>query len=189
MEDVTDVFLTLLHFDHCGGATERVGEQILPVFPNARYHTNADHWQWATQPNDREKASFLKENLLPMQESGQLNFLPVSEGKSPFPQFDIEFVDGHTDKMMLPRIRYKEHTLVYMADLLPSVGHIPLPYLMAYDTRPLITLEEKREFMQRAAREKYILFFEHDPVNECCTVHETEKGIRLERAFPLSEIL
>ena len=189
--DVTDMFLTHLHFDHCGGGVDYVGEnpgKLELHFPNARYWSNADHWKWATQPNAREKASFLKENILPMAESGHLEFIDLNR-KSPFPQFDIHTVDGHTDKQMLPKIRYKDHTIVFMADLLPSVGHIPLAYVMGYDTRPLITLKEKGEFLEEAADNGYILFLEHDSVNECCTVKRTERGIRLDRTFPLSEIL
>ena len=187
--DITDVFLTHLHFDHCGGGTVWNNDRtkVSPLFPNAKYWTNPDHWQWATEPNPREKASFLKENLLPMHESGQLNFTPV--GSSPFTQFDIEFVDGHTDKMMLPRIRYKDNTILYMADLIPSAGHIPLPYVMGYDTRPLLTMEEKKTILQQCADENFILFLEHDPVYECCTVQHTEKGVRLKETFALSEIL
>ena len=190
-EDITDMFLTHLHFDHCGGGVDYVGEdREKPVlhFPNATYWSNEAHWEWATQPNPREKASFLKENILPMQESGHLKFVPM-DGTSPFPQFDIMTVDGHTDKQMLPMIRYKGQTIVFMADLLPSVGHIPLPYVMGYDTRPLLTLQEKAAFLEKAATEKYILFLEHDSVNECCTVKQTEKGVRLDQTFPLSEVL
>ncbi len=189
--DITDMFLTHLHFDHCGGGVDYVGEnkeQLELHFPNAKYWSNQEHWVWATQPNAREKASFLKENILPMQESGHLHFVP-NNGKSPFSQFDIITADGHTDKQMLPKIKYKEHTIVFMADLLPSVGHIPLPYVMGYDTRPLLTLKEKEEFLNEAADHNYVLFLEHDSVNECCTVKHTEKGVRLDRTFPLKEIL
>lgn len=189
--DVTDMFLTHLHFDHCGGGVDYMGdakERLELHFPNARYWSNADHWKWATEPNAREKASFLKENILPMQESGQLNFIDLDQSGG-FDRFDIITADGHTDKQMLPKIRYKEHTIVFMADLLPSTGHIPLPYVMGYDTRPLITLEEKADFLKEAADNDYILFLEHDAVNECCTVKHTEKGVRLDRTFPLSEIL
>jgi glyoxylase-like metal-dependent hydrolase (beta-lactamase superfamily II) len=187
-KDITDMFLTHLHFDHCGGGIQRSGDKLELTFKNAQYWSNADHWQWATQPNPREKASFLKENILPMQESGQLTFINIG-GSSPLPQFDILYVSGHTDKMMIPKIRYQDKTICYMADLLPSVGHIPLPYVMGYDTRPLITMEEKEKFLNEAADNQYILFFEHDPVNECCTVKRTEKGIRLDRTISLSEIL
>lgn len=189
--DITDMFLTHLHFDHCGGGVDYVGEnkeQLELHFPNAKYWSNQEHWVWATQPNAREKASFLKENILPMQESGHLHFVP-NNGKSPFSQFDIITADGHTDKQMLPKIKYKEYTIVFMADLLPSVGHIPLPYVMGYDTRPLLTLKEKEEFLNEAADNNYVLFLEHDSVNECCTVKHTEKGVRLDRTFPLKEIL
>ena len=186
--DITDVFLTHLHFDHCGGSVKRVGEKLELTFPNAKYWSNKDHWQWATVPNAREKASFLKENILPIQESGHLNWVDIKSG-SPFQSFDLLFVDGHTDKMMCPMIKYKDKTIVYMADLLPSIGHIPLPYVMGYDTRPLLTLTEKENFLAQAADKEYILFFEHDPVNECCIVKHTEKGVRLNRTFRLSEIL
>lgn len=186
--DITDMFLTHLHFDHCGGGVRNENGKPVLTFKNARYWSNADHWKWATQPNPREKASFLKENILPMQESGNLDFIDIHSA-SPFPQFDIQFMSGHTDKMMIPMIRYKDKTICYMADLLPSIGHIPLPYVMGYDTRPLITLEEKEKFLNDAADRGYILFLEHDAVNECCTVTRTEKGIRLDRAFPLSEVI
>jgi glyoxylase-like metal-dependent hydrolase (beta-lactamase superfamily II) len=188
--DVTDVFLTHLHFDHCGGAVrwkDRDKNLAETAFPNATYWTNSDHWLWATKPNDREKASFLKENLWPMEESGQLKFIdPALPG--PFSQFDILYVDGHTDKMMIPHIRYKGKTVVFAADLLPSTGHIPLPYVMGYDTRPLLTLEEKAIFLNNAVENDYIIFFEHDAVNECCSLKMTEKGPRVNRTFPLSEI-
>jgi glyoxylase-like metal-dependent hydrolase (beta-lactamase superfamily II) len=187
-DDVTDMFLTHLHFDHCGGGVKRAGDKFALTFKNARYWSNAEHWKWATQPNPREKASFLKDNILPMQESGHLQFIDIKT-ESPFSQFDILYVSGHTDKMMIPKIRYKDKTICYMADLLPSVGHIPLPYVMGYDTRPLITLEEKEKFLNEAADKQYILFMEHDPVNECCTVKRTDKGIRLDRTFSLAEIL
>lgn len=185
--DVTDQFLTHLHFDHCGGGVKLVDGKPQLVFPNARYWSNREHWQWATQPNKREKASFLKENILPMQESGQLHFTETES--SPFSQVDILYVSGHTDHMMIPKIRYKDKVICFMADLLPSTGHIPLPYVMGYDTRPLITLEEKEKFLNDAAEHQYVLFFQHDPVNECCTVVKTEKGVRLDRTFKLNEIL
>lgn len=188
-DEVTDNFLTHLHFDHCGGGVKYGVDQssYQMTFPNAHYWSNEDHWKWATEPNPREKASFLKENILPMQESGHLKFVEPKEA-SKYLGFDVITADGHTDKQMLPKIKYKGHTLVYMADLLPSVGHIPLPYVMGYDTRPLLTMQEKAAFLEEAAREKYILVLEHDPVNECCTVKMTEKGVRLDQTFRLDEI-
>lgn len=185
--DITDQFLTHLHFDHCGGGVKMSDGKPVLTFPKATYWSNKDHWEWATKPNKREKASFLKENILPMQESGQLKFTELNS--SPFSQFDILYVSGHTDKMMIPKIRYKDKIICYMADLLPSTGHIPLAYVMGYDTRPLITLDEKERFLNEAADNQYILFFQHDPVNECCTVVKTEKGVRLDRTFKLNEIL
>lgn len=197
-DDITDVFLTHLHFDHCGGSITRDDDKLIPAFKNAVYHSNTDHWQWATVPNDREKASFLKENILPIKESGQLQFIQVPDkGFAPNGELSsttftdnisVRFVNGHTDKMMLPQIRYKGRTIVYMADLLPSAGHIPLPYVMAYDMFPLTTLQEKKTFLQEAVENDYILYFEHDPVNECCTVQLTEKGIRYKDIFSLTDI-
>ena len=188
-EDVTDMFLTHLHFDHCGGGVKykQGTDKLELVFPNATYWSNASHWEWATKPNAREKASFLKENILPMQESGRLKFVDPA-GPSPFPQFDIVYADGHTDKMMVPIITYKGNKLAYMADLLPSTGHIPLPYVMGYDTRPLLTLDEKAAFLATAAADEYILFLEHDAYNECCTVTLTEKGVKLADTFKLAEL-
>ncbi len=186
--DITDMFLTHLHFDHCGGGIKWNHDRTLPepVFKNATYWSNERHWKWATQPNKREKASFLKENILPMQESGQLKM--VQENEELFPGFKITYANGHTDAMMIPHIQYKGKTLVYMADLLPSTGHIPLPYVMGYDTRPLMTLDEKEQFLNTAAEEEYILFLEHDAVNECCTVQHTEKGVRLKDVFLLKDL-
>ena len=190
--DITDVFLTHLHFDHCGGAVEWNKERngYRPAFKNARYWSTRKHWEWAINPNEREKASFLKENILPIQESGQLHFIKQNEdyAKNVFPNFDVLFVDGHTESMMIPHIQYKGKTLVFMADLLPSVGHIPLPYVMGYDVRPLITMREKGMFLEKAQKEDYILFLEHDSINECCTLKETEKGIRLDNSFDFNSM-
>lgn len=192
-DDITDVFMTHLHFDHCGGSIEwnkeRTGYQ--PAFKNAAFWTNENHWQWATEPNIREKASFLKENLLPMQESGQLKF--VSGGSTSFVAnselgFGIHFMNGHTEKMMLPHIKYKGKTIVFMADLVPTAGHIPVPYIMGYDTRPLLTMDEKAAFLDTAVSEEYLLFFEHDAHNEICTLQKTEKGVRLDKIFTFNEI-
>jgi glyoxylase-like metal-dependent hydrolase (beta-lactamase superfamily II) len=186
-KEITDMFLTHLHFDHCGGGVVRNGDKLELTFPNAKYWSNSDHWKWATEPNAREKASFLKENILPMKDSGQLEFVDLHQ-ESPFQSFDIFFASGHTDKMMIPMIKYKGRTVCFVADLLPSVGHIPLPYVMGYDTRPLLTLEEKERFLKEAADFNYVLFFEHDPINECCTVKHTDKGVRVDSMFKLSEL-
>ena len=191
-EDITDVFLTHLHFDHCGGAIQwnkdRTGFE--PVFKNAIYWSTENHWKWATEPNPREKASFLAENILPLQESGQLKFVERTGDftKNVFNNFDVLFVDGHTDSMMIPQIHYQDKTIVFMADLLPSTGHVPLPYVMGYDTRPLITMTEKEKFLNIAAEKEFILFLEHDSVNECCTVQQTEKGVRLNKSFQFSDL-
>lgn len=185
-EDITDVILTHLHFDHCGGAIDRKGDQLVPAFKNAKYWSNEKHWQWAIEPNPREKASFLTENILPIQESGQLHFL--KEGENFDQDIAIRYAYGHTEAMMLPQIQYKGKTILYMADLLPSVGHIPLPYVMSYDVRPLQTMKERESYWQEAVDKEYILFFEHDPVNQCCTLQQTEKGIRVNDIFQLSDI-
>ena len=187
-DDITDVFLTHLHFDHCGGSIIRKGEQLLPAFKNATYWSNQKHWDWATKPNDREKASFLKENILPINESGQLKFIHEIEGFNFTDNIKIRFANGHTAGMMLPQINYKGKTLVFVADLLPSVGHIPLPYIMAYDMFPMQTLNEKKTFLAEAEENDYILILEHDAINECCTLQMTEKGIRLKDTFLLNEI-
>jgi len=187
-DDITDVFLTHLHFDHCGGAIKREGGSLTPTFPNAIYWSNSSHWNWATEPNLREKASFLKENILPIEESGQLKFLEPGD-PSPFSFMDVIYVDGHTEKMMLPRIKFKDQTLIYCADLIPSAYHIPVPWVMAYDTRPLLTMDEKVRFLDDAISENCTLFFEHDHQQQCCSLEKSERGIRMKDHFPLSEIL
>ena len=187
-EDITDVFLTHLHFDHVGGAIVRKDGKLQTAFPNASYWSHEDHWYWALHPNEREKASFLKENIEPIAESGQLKLIREGDAPELFPGFDIRLSYGHTEAQMIPHIRYKGHTVVYCADSLPSAGHIPLPWVMAYDIRPLLTLDEKRNFLTEAAREGYILFLEHDKDHECCTVKMTEKGPRLDRTFPLDSV-
>lgn len=205
-DDITDVFLTHLHFDHCGGSIERDGEKLVPAFKNATYWSNEDHWKWATEPNAREKASFLKENILPIRESGQLRFFPLpgapaDTGKGAVPVVSLPVyesgidpnlsfftVSGHTDAMMLPKIKYKGKTLVFMADLLPSAAHIPLPYVMAYDMFPLTTLQEKKAFLTEAVEHDYVLFFEHDPAVECCNLQMTEKGVRVKDSFRLTDL-
>jgi glyoxylase-like metal-dependent hydrolase (beta-lactamase superfamily II) len=194
--DFTDVFLTHLHFDHCGGAIIREGDQLMPAFPNADYWSNEQHWSWATEPNEREKASFLKENILPIRDSGRLQMVPVGEDQTggqlaatPFVNdFSIRFVHGHTRAMMLPQLTYKGRTIVFMADLLPSAGHLPVPYVMAYDMFPLTSLKEKKAFLEEALAGDYVLFFEHDPDHECCTLQKTEKGIRAKDFFLLKDL-
>jgi glyoxylase-like metal-dependent hydrolase (beta-lactamase superfamily II) len=184
--DVTDVFLTHLHFDHCGGSVVKQGDQLITAFPNATYWSNERHWQWAIKPNAREKASFLSDNILPIERSGQLKFL--KEGERLSEGFDVQWFHGHTDAMMIPMIRYKGQTIVFMADLLPSVHHLPLAWVMAYDMFPMTTLTEKERFLNEAATNGYILYFEHDRDNECCTVMHTEKGVRLKEKTLLTEV-
>ena len=193
-DNITDVFLTHLHFDHCGGSVQwnkdKTGYEL--AFKNAKYWSNESHWEWATQPNLREKASFLSENILPIQESGHLHFIKRPEGdllpKSEL-DFGIFFADGHTEKQMIPQIQYKEKTICFVADLLPTVGHLPLAYVMGYDTRPLLTMPEKAKFLNAAADNNYYLFLEHDAYNEIITVEKTEKGVRLKQRFRWDEIL
>ena len=188
-DEITDVILTHLHFDHCGGAIDYNSDKskMFPTFKNATYWSNEEHWQWAIEPNPREKASFLKENILPIKESGQLKF--IQEGCSPFDEIDFIVVNGHTEKQLLPIINYKEKKIVYVADLIPSVGHIPISYVMSYDTRPLLSMEEKVSFLKKAVNNDYILFFEHDPKIECCSVIQTDKGVRMKESFLLSSII
>ena len=187
-DDITDVLLTHLHFDHCGGAVIREDDRLVPNFKNAVYWTNERHWKTATAPNDREKASFLKENIMPLMESGQLKFIEQNQNEFP-PQIGIRQVFGHTEAMMLPQVSYRNRHILYMADLLPSAGHIPLPYVMAYDMFPLTTLNEKKSFLTEAQQNQYVLFLEHDPLIECCTLEMTEKGIRMKESFKLSDIV
>lgn len=188
-DDITDVFLTHLHFDHCGGSIEKDGDELVPAFKNATYWSNENHWKWATNPNDREKASFLKENILPIQQSRQLEFIDTMDEIEFAKNIHVRFVSGHTESMMLPQIQYKDKTIIFMADLLPSTFHIPVPYIMAYDTRPLETLREKKQFLNEALQKKFLLFFEHDPVIECCNLKLTDKGIRSNETFMLADIL
>lgn len=187
-DDITDVFLTHLHFDHCGGSIkwnkDKTGYE--PAFKNATYWSNKEHWEWAIHPNDREKASFLKENILPIQESGQLKF--IETGKELHNDIDIKFVSGHTEHMMLPLIKYKDTNIFYMADLIPSAAHLPMPYIMAYDMQPLKTLAEKKTLLAEAVNNKYVLFFEHDPINECAILTNTEKGIRATELLKLNDL-
>lgn len=192
-DDITDVFMTHLHFDHCGGSIQwnkdRTGYE--PAFKNAHFWSNEDHWLWATQPNRREKASFLKENILPMEESGHLKFTTLPESDiltNSELGFDIFFANGHTDKQMIPMIKYQDKTICFMADLLPTAGHVPLPFVMGYDTRPLLTLDEKERFLNLAADHNYYLFLEHDAHNEIITVKHTEKGVRLNEVYTTNDI-
>lgn len=192
-DDVTDVFMTHLHFDHCGGSINynKDRTKLEPAFKNAHFWSNKDHWKWATQPNRREVASFLKENILPMEESGHLKFTSIPQDdilKNSELGFDIFFADGHTDKQMIPMINYKGKTICFMADLLPTVGHLPLPFVMGYDTRPLLTLDEKEKFLNLAADNNYYLFLEHDAHNEIITVQHTEKGVRLKDTYTCNDI-
>jgi glyoxylase-like metal-dependent hydrolase (beta-lactamase superfamily II) len=192
-DDVTDVFMTHLHFDHCGGSVnwnkDKTGYEV--AFKNAKFWTNENHWDWATKPNAREKASFLSENILPMQESGQLNFIkrPNDDFGICDLGFDIFYVDGHTEKMMLPHIQYQDKTIVFCADLIPTAGHLPIPYVMGYDTRPLLTLPEKTKFLNTAVEKNYYLWLEHDAHNQIITVENSEKGIRIKEVFSCEDIL
>lgn len=190
--DITDVFLTHLHFDHCGGSIVREGDKLVPAFAKATYWSNEAHWNWAVHPNDREKASFLKENILPIEESGQLKFVntpSIGDNLVDFAEgIQIRFVNGHTQAMMLPQIQYKGRTVVFMADLLPAMAHIPIPYVMAYDMFPLTTLQEKKSFLAEAQSKDYVLFFEHDAAQECCSLQATEKGIRHGEVFRLKDL-
>jgi len=187
-DDITDVFLTHLHFDHCGGVIEWNSQKNLlqPAFKNAKFWSNDNHWKWALEPNLREKASFLKENINPIRESGQLNF--ITNNSLDQIGFNVLFMDGHTEKQMLPKLSYQGKTIVFMADLLPTIGHIPLPYVMGYDTRPLLTIKEKAIFLKEAADNNYYLFLEHDAYNEICTVQHTEKGVRLKETHKFTDI-
>ncbi len=187
-DDITDVILTHLHFDHCGGSIVKVDDQLVPAFKNAKYWSNSRHWLWAETPNAREKASFLKENIQPIRDSGQLRFTDAHADEFP-PFIKIRLAFGHTEAMMLPQFEYQGRTILYMADLLPSVAHIPLPYVMAYDMQPLVTLTEKQSYLQEAAEHDYVLFLEHDYEHECCTVQMTDKGVRLKEVFSLTQIV
>ena len=188
-EDITDVFLTHLHFDHCGGSVKREGDQLVTTFPNATYWSNKAHWDWALTPNPREKASFLKENIVPIEESGQLKYIDIAEGEEWLPGIRIHYVNGHTEQMMLLQIAYKDRTLLYCADLVPSAAHISMPWVMAYDMRPLDTLNEKEKHLNKAADDNWVLVFEHDRNIECATLKRDERGrIRMDQTFNLSEL-
>lgn len=185
--DITDVLLTHLHFDHVGGAVVREGDRLLPTFVNAVYWTHGKHWKWATEPNPRERASFLRENIIPLHESGQLRF--VDEAPAEWTDPELILVDGHTEKMMLPKFRVNGKTVAYMADLIPSAAHVPLPYVMSYDVRPLLTMQEKETVLRQAADESWILVFEHDPTTEAATVEHTDKGVRIRERGRLADFL
>ena len=191
-DDITDVFMTHLHFDHVGGAIEYDANRILkPAFKNAQFWSNKSHWEWATKPNRREKASFLKENIIPIKDCGQLNFTEIPKQdilKNSALGFDIFFANGHTEKQMIPMINYKGKTICFMADLLPTAGHLPVPFVMGYDTRPLLSLDEKEKFLKMAADHDYYLFLEHDAHNEIITVQHTEKGVRLKNVYTTNDI-
>ncbi len=187
-DDITDLILTHLHFDHAGGAIRRKEDKsdYTATFKNAICHTSRQQWEWATSPNNREKASFLEENILPIKEKYRLEL--IENDTELFPGVSVRIFNGHTDGQVIPVISYKDKKVVYMADLLPSAAHVPLPWVMSYDTRPLITLKEKENFMAEAAREGFVLFLEHDLYHECCTVEATEKGVRLKETFSLCEV-
>jgi glyoxylase-like metal-dependent hydrolase (beta-lactamase superfamily II) len=211
-DDITDVLLTHLHFDHCGGSIVRSGDKLVPAFRNATYWSHSRHWKWATDPNEREKASFLKENILPILDSGQLKFVDQGPNASVastsllpagatwsaaaldfisdviIPGVSVRIANGHTEAMILPQLQYKGRTLVFMADLLPSVGHVPLPWVMAYDMFPLTTLKEKKSFWEEAAAGEYVLMLEHDPENECCILQAGERGTKTSATFRLEEL-
>ena len=188
IDDITDVFFTHLHFDHCGGATAREGDKIIPVFKNAKFWCSKSHWDWATvNPNPREKASFLNENIMPLKESGQLNLF---DSTSLVADLGLEFisVDGHTEKMSLPKINYKGNLILFASDLVPTSGHIPVPYLMGYDVRPLKTMEEKQRILSELEASNSFLFLQHDPTTEIVSLKKTEKGVRLDQAFLLKDL-
>lgn len=187
-DDITDVFLTHLHFDHVGGAIKRENDKFIPAFKNATYWSNEDHWQWATEPNDREKASFLKENIIPIKESGQLQFITTSDGEEWLRGFKIRYVNGHTEAMMLPQITYNNQEILYCADLLPSKAHISLPWIMGYDMRPLDTLEEKKRLLKEAVEKNMLLFFEHDNSVELCSVENTDRGIKAASVLQMKDL-
>ncbi len=191
INDITDVLLTHLHFDHVGGAVERVGDTLNPTFPKATYWTHPGHLDWAINPNPREKASFLRENIVPLQESGQLRFFGDGSGDAYLgvPGLELMYVDGHTEKMALPKLTLGDRTVLYCADLIPSSGHVPLPYVMSYDVRPLLTMAEKERVLAEAAAGNWVLVFEHDAATEAATVEQTERGIRLRERGTLVEFL
>jgi len=188
-DDISDVFLTHLHFDHCGGAVKKIGDQLVPAFPKAFYWSNDKHWQSAANPNERENASFLKENFMPLAErDGILRYVDVPDGNEWIQNIKVRIVNGHTDAMMLPQIDYNGTTILFCADLIPSAAHISMPWVMAYDMRPLDTLTEKKKILREAAANNWVLFFEHDPSIECATVHEIDGRIKIKETFPLAKV-
>ena len=193
VDEVTDVLLTHLHFDHCGGAViwDKSKDRYDTQFKNAKYWSNEEHWNWATSPNPREKASFLDENLLPIKESGRLNFVKNTSNRFVLSEelgVEVLCVDGHTEKQMIPKVAFKGKNLIYAADLIPTAGHIPVPYIMGYDVRPLLTMKEKSSFLEDAFENDCLLFMEHDPKNEVVSLKKTEKGIRFGESFLLKEL-
>ncbi len=189
VDDITDVILTHLHFDHCGGSIQWNSDRtsFVPSFKNATYHVHHDHWDEALHPNVREKASFLSDNILPIRETGHLNLF--GDDSILHPSITYLKSMGHTNSMVIPHIQYGELTIAFMADLIPSLGHISPNYVMGYDVRPLDTMRERTEFLMQATKEKTILFFEHDPIHECATITQTEKGFKANAVFKLKELL
>ena len=189
MDDITDVFLTHLHFDHCGGSVIREGDKLVPAFKKAQYWSNEKHWQSALNPNEREKASFLLENIKPLEDSGQLRFVEVADGEEWIEDIRVRYCSGHTDFMMLPQIKYNDRTILYCADLVPSAAHVSMPWVMAYDMRPIDTLNEKRKLLNEAAANDWVLFFEHDPKIECASLQSTDRGVRIKDTFALADMV
>ncbi len=188
LDDITDVVLTHLHFDHCGGCIKyNDDKELVLTFPNATIHASRQQWEWAQNPNERESPSFLKENIEPIKKSGKLRLFDKEQEL--FPDFYVKLFNGHTDGQVIPHINVNGKTLVFCADLFPSTVHLPLPYIMAYDSRPILTIEDKKRFFKDAIKQNYTLFFEHDLHTECCTLTETDRGIRADNTFSLAKFL